>query len=216
MRKTVIISGGNIDYDFALSFLEKEEFDYVIGADHGLAFLRKSGIVPDEIVGDFDSASMDELEYFRERGDVPIRVFQPEKDFTDTQIALELAMERDSTSICILGGTGTRLDHVMGNLQVLSLPLEKGIPCALVDKHNRIHLHDKPLSIEREGQYGKYVSLFAFGGEVRGVTLEGFFYPLKDYTLSPFEALGVSNEITEPVGRIGFSSGKLLVVESMD
>lgn len=216
MKTAVIISGGSLDPDFALAFLREEKPELLIGADRGICFLKEKGIHPTHIVGDFDSASGDALEYFKQFPEIPIRTFNPVKDFTDTAIAMELAMEEGADRIYILGGTGTRLDHVMANIKLLSHALERKKECILMDAHNRIRLIDQPLTIEKKKQYGKYVSLFAFGGQVKGLTLRGFFYPLTEYDMEAENPLGVSNEITAENGEISFSSGKLLVMESKD
>ena len=192
MKTAVIISGGSLNPDCALAFLRKEEPEILIGADRGICFLRDKGIRPTHIVGDFDSASGDALEYFRR---FP-----------------ELGAER----IFILGGTGTRLDHVVANIKLLAMALEQGKECILLDEHNRIRLTDQPMKIRKTEQYGKYVSLFAFGGQVTGLTLRGFFYPLTEYDMTPENPIGVSNEITAENGEISFSSGMLLVMESKD
>ena len=216
MKTAVIISGGSLDPDFALAFLREEKPELLIGADRGICFLKEKGIHPTQIVGDFDSASGDALEYFKQFPEIPIRTFNPVKDFTDTAIAMELAMEEGADRIYILGGTGTRLDHVVANIKLLSHALERKKECILMDAHNRIRLIDQPLTIEKKKQYGKYVSLFAFGGQVKGLTLRGFFYPLTEYDMEAENPLGVSNEITAENGEISFSSGKLLVMESKD
>ena len=216
MKTAVIISGGSLDPDFALAFLRKEEPEILIGADRGICFLRDKGIRPTHIVGDFDSASGDALEYFRRFPEIPIRKFNPVKDLTDTEIAMNLAIELGAERIFILGGTGTRLDHVVANIKLLSHALERKKECILMDAHNRIRLIDQPLTIEKKKQYGKYVSLFAFGGQVKGLTLRGFFYPLTEYDMEAENPLGVSNEITAENGEISFLSGKLLVMESKD
>ena len=216
MKTAVIISGGSLDPDFALAFLREEKPELLIGADRGICFLKEKGIHPTHIVGDFDSASGEALEYFKQFPEIPIRTFNPVKDFTDTAIAMELAMEEGADRIYILGGTGTRLDHVVANIKLLSHALERKKECILMDAHNRIRLIDQPLTIEKKKQYGKYVSLFAFGGQVKGLTLRGFFYPLTEYDMEAGNPLGVSNEITAENGEISFSSGKLLVMESKD
>ena len=216
MKTAVIISGGSLDPDFALAFLREEKPELLIGADRGICFLKEKGIHPTHIVGDFDSASGDALEYFKQFPEIPIRTFNPVKDFTDTAIAMELAMEEGADRIYILGGTGTRLDHVVANIKLLSHALERKKECILMDAHNRIRLIDQPLTIEKKKQYGKYVSLFAFGGQVKGLTLRGFFYPLTEYDMTPENPIGVSNEITAENGEISFSSGMLLVMESKD
>lgn len=216
MKTAVIISGGKIESDFALDFLEKCPCDFIIGADRGILFCREYGIRPTHIVGDFDSSGKEALAWFQEQEDIPIRKFNPVKDFTDTDIALRQALELEAKCIYILGGTGTRLDHVAANIRILSIALQNGAKAYLLDAHNRIWLTDKPVTLSKEAQFGTYVSLFAFGGTVRQLTLKGFFYPLTNYTMDGMDPLGVSNEMTESECSISFSEGTLLVVESKD
>ena len=70
--KTIIINGGNIEDDFALPFLQKEQYDYLIAVDKGLEFCYRAGIRPDEMLGDFDSAAPTVRDYF-ERLEIPDR-----------------------------------------------------------------------------------------------------------------------------------------------
>lgn len=213
--RTLIIGGGNIEDDFALAFLREQSFDYVIAADRGVEFLYRAGMTPHRIVGDFDSVRAEALDYFRER-QVDIRAFRPQKDATDMEIAVKMALEEKSSDITVLGATGTRFDHMLGSLKNLSLALRRGVPCFLVDANNRIRLIDTPLTIDREKQFGSYVSLLAFGEPVTNLCLEGFFYPLWGYTMTCDDALGVSNQIVEEQARISFDGGRLIVVESRD
>lgn len=213
--KTLIISGGNIDFDFALDFMKRETFDFVIAADRGVEFLRRAEITPDRIIGDFDSCDKDALEYFADKG-VTIRRLQPQKDSTDTEVALQEALALGSAEICLLGATGTRLDHVLGNIRNLSMAQEAGAACTIVDAHNRIRLLDGAFTLKKAEQFGKYVSLLAFGAPVRNLTLQGFFYPLNGYTMTCEQAVGVSNELVAEEGRISFSEGRLLMIESRD
>jgi thiamine pyrophosphokinase len=140
----------------------------------------------------------------------------PEKDDTDTEFAIREAIRRGADDITIVGGTGTRLDHVLGNVWLLGIGLEEGVSLQLLDEHNRIRLIDSPMILSREEQYGTYISLIPFSGEVRGVTLRGLKYPLNDYTLGGFCSLGISNEIVAEEAYIGFTAGLLLVIESKD
>lgn len=87
-KQTVIVSGGMVEKDFALSILKSEETEFVIGVDRGLVFLYDNEIKPDYIVGDFDSVPRKLVEYYREELDVPVREFNPVKDASDTEIAL--------------------------------------------------------------------------------------------------------------------------------
>ena len=117
--KTLIITGGMIEADFALSFIQELKPDYILGVDKGLQFCYEYDIRPDYIVGDFDSLPGEILERYRQEGEIPIRTYNPVKDATDTKIALDKALEEGSTEIWILGATGTRIDHVVCNLQIL-------------------------------------------------------------------------------------------------
>lgn len=216
MRRSIIVSGGDIDFDFALSFLNEKAYSFLIGADRGIHFLRKAGKIPTHIVGDFDSSTEGDLEYFKENVQVPVYTYPSEKDETDTQIAVELAIELKSDEIYILGGTGSRVDHLLSNIRVLAIPERKGIPCFLADPWNRIRVIDKPLILSRQELIGQYVSLFALGGQVEGLTLTGFKYPLVDYELTGDNPMGVSNEIKGEKAEIFFRKGLLVVAESRD
>ena len=88
-KRTVIVSGGALDEKFAIDILKSEETEFIIGADHGLVFLYEHGILPDYIVGDFDSTPEEIVSYYRERTNIPIRKFNPVKDASDTEIALD-------------------------------------------------------------------------------------------------------------------------------
>ncbi|MGN0355915.1 MAG: thiamine diphosphokinase [Muricoprocola sp.] len=213
--KTVIISGGNIEYDFALGFLEKEAYDYLLVVDKGMEFALKAGLVPDEILGDFDSVDPKVGQYYKKQG-IPVSEYNPVKDYTDMELALRTAIERGSTEIVVLGATGTRMDHVLGSISNLTVPLENQVECCLIDSHNRIRMTDHNLTIRKEEQYGKYVSLLAFGGEVANLELKGFYYEVEGFTLRPDTSRGISNEIAGTSAEIRFDSGRLIVIESRD
>lgn len=214
---TLIISGGNIEVDFALEILKKP-YDRIIGVDAGLLFCREHHVMPTSAVGDFDTLPPDILMWYKSHTNLAIQEFNPVKDAADTQIAVETAIESGSTDITILGATGTRLDHVLGNIQVLYFALEKGINCEILDTHNRIRLIKSRHVIQKEDQYGTYFSLIPFTTDVYGVTLKGAKYPLHQYhfTVLGTGSLGVSNEIAEEQVEIFLESGILILIESKD
>jgi len=216
--RTLIVSGGNINQDFALAFYQKEKYDRIIGVDNGLKFLRRAGIKPTHIVGDFDTAAPELVAYYRAMPEIEIRTFNPVKDSTDTQIAIELALELGSDSIVILGGTGSRLDHVLGNIHSLMLAKKAGVDCEILDEHNRIRLISENTTLKMAEQYGDYVSLIPLTSVVDGVDLIGFKYPLKNHTFTSTGSagLGVSNEIIEEEAHICLKSGIFILIESGD
>lgn len=215
--KTILISGGDINSDFALDFLKKNEADYIIAIDRGLVFCHMHGIRPTHIVGDFDSLPPGILETYEKNPEIYIKRLQPEKDDSDTESALHLALELRSDRICLLGATGTRVDHMMANLQLLTYAALQGIQMYLVDAYNLVTVLTSSTILKREEQYGNYVSFFSMGDEVSGVTLKGFKYPLTNYALTNASCgLSLSNEILEEEAKVSFESGILLMVQSKD
>ncbi len=215
--RIALLSGGDIQSDFALAFLEEQKFDKIIAVDKGLEFCHQNGILPQGIVGDFDSVKEGLLREYIARPKIRLRRLCPQKDDSDTQSAFHMAMEMGASEIGILGGTGSRMDHVFANLELLFYGLSVGVRCYLADAHNYIWAADRPLTLRRDGQKGKYVSMFAFGGPVEDLTLEGFAYPLKNYRLTGRDCgRTLSNEIVEEEARISFEKGCLLLVTSRD
>lgn len=216
--QSLIISGGHLESRFAVSYMEKYQFDLTIAVDAGMTFFAKKGWIPDYIVGDFDSVAPEILQKFMdlEEGRPQILQFQPEKDETDTELAIRTAMSRGCKKIHILGATGSRMDHVLGNIHLLGMGMKQGVEVVIVDPNNRIRMIQKRIVIKREEQYGNYVSLFPFTPQVTGLTLTGFKYPLSHAVLECYHSLGVSNEITQKQAEISFQDGVLLVVESKD
>lgn len=218
-KKILIISGGSIDDAFAKDWIKEYQPDYTIVADSGMEFMRRAELIPDMIIGDFDSVDPETLEIFRreciEKG-IVWKELNPIKDDTDTEFAIRQAMALGAEEITILGGTGTRLDHVLGNIALLGIGLEEGISIQLVDVHNRIRMIDKPMQLKKAEQFGTVVSLVPYFGEVKGLTLKGFKYPLQDFTMGGFSSLGISNEIMADVAEISFEEGNLIVIEARD
>ena len=212
----LIVSGGSIEDVFVRDLMEKNVYGTVIACDSGMEFFRRNGILPDLILGDFDSAATDTLEYFRKQTDVRLEQFPAQKDWTDTELAVRRALELGADRIELVGATGSRLDHVFGNLQLLELGLESGVQIFILDRYNRIRLIDRPLTLRQDGQYGDYVSLIPHGGAVQGLTLRGMKYPLDNFCLTPGISLGISNEIVEEEAYISFTEGRLFVFETRD
>jgi thiamine pyrophosphokinase len=180
-----------------------------------MEFFYRSGLKPDLILGDFDSADASVLDYFSGHP-VQRQQFPPEKDWTDTELALALALEQKPREIHILGATGGRLDHLMGNIGLLSQGVQAGVQVFLIDPRNRIRMIDRPMYLSKNEQFGAYVSLIPWGGPVTGLTLEGMKYPLQNATLTGNTTRGISNEIAADTAHISFTGGCLLVFETRD
>ena len=242
MIDTIIVSGGDIQSDFALYFLKKNiekagrENIRLIAADRGLEFFLDYLILPDVVIGDFDSLSEDGknflemqnedipyggmLEWKLQKGEgkvVEVVRLCPEKDDSDTQSAMNYAIQNGAKDIVILGVTGNRVDHLMANFGLLILAQKQDTEVALADRYNYMKLIPSGTILKKAEQFGKYVSFFPLGGDVTGLTLEGFKYPLDKYHLTTADSgLTVSNEISEEYAKVTYESGTLLMIMSRD
>lgn len=214
--KFLIVSGGSLNKEFVMKIVGQGRYDRILAADSGMNALYAAAVTPDIIIGDFDSADEKILAFFQQNKAIDFCTLNPEKDDTDTEFAIRESIRRGADFITIIGGTGTRLDHVLGNISLLGIGLEEQVSMELLDEHNRIRMIQKPLTLEKDAQYGKYVSLIPYGGDVQGITLRGFKYPLSDYTMGGFNSLGISNEIVDEKAVIELTRGSLLVIESHD
>lgn len=214
--KFLIVSGGSLNKEFVTKVVGQGRYDRILAADSGMNALYAAAVTPDIIIGDFDSADEKILAFFQQNKAIDFCTLNPEKDDTDTEFAIRESIRRGADSITIIGGTGTRLDHVLGNISLLGIGLEEGVRMELLDAHNRICMIDHSVTLKKKEQYGNYLSLIPYNGNVTGVTLKGLKYPLHDYTMGGFNSLGISNEIVDDEASIELTSGQLLVIESRD
>ena len=214
--KFLIVSGGSLNKEFVTKVVGQGRYDRILAADSGMNALYAAAVTPDIIIGDFDSADKKILAFFQQNKEIDFCTLNPEKDDTDTEFAIRESIRRGADSITIIGGTGTRLDHVLGNISLLGIGLEEGVRMELLDAHNRICMIDHSVTLKKKEQYGNYLSLIPYNGNVTGVTLKGLKYPLHDYTIGGFNSLGISNEIVDDEASIELTSGQLLVIESRD
>lgn len=215
MIKTLIVSGGNIEKECFNKIYQNSKFDNIIASDRGLEALDKYDVMPNYIIGDFDSIDKHVLDKYINNRDIVIKELNPEKDYTDTHMAIKLAIELKSEDITILGAIGSRIDHTISNINILKEALCNNIQCRIIDNNNEIQLIDKRTNLKIDKNY-KYVSLIPLTTKVEGVTLKGFKYPLSDTTLEIGQSIGVSNEQVENIAQIDLKDGILILMKSKD
>lgn len=210
--KSLIVSGGRAPSLELIQNTLAEGIDFIIAADSGAKVLLENGIKFDLAVGDFDSLAEASLEEIKKHTE--IITYEIKKDFTDTEAAYHEAVRRGATEVVILGATGTRLDHFMGNLGLLQIALNEGVFVRLIDEHNEIFLIDGSCQIAKREGYN--ISVFPFGGDVPDFTLSQVAFPLEHYHLTAASTLTVSNEFLDGSAKIDFSNGYVLVMISRD
>lgn len=216
MKRCLIVTGGTIDIAFAKDFLSQRSYDYVIAADAGLEVLRPLHISPNAVVGDLDTVDMKVLEEYQNQPAIRFEIHKPEKDETDTELALLTAAREGCEAVDILGALGGRMDHAIGNIQLMYQFFRQGMEVNIYDARNRLYLLGGRKVFHREELYGKYISFLPMTETVEGLTLRGFKYPLQRRTIGLGTSLCISNELKREEGILELERGVLLCVEAHD
>ena len=207
--RAFIYCGGSL---FAENIIEQpKKEDLVIAADSGYLNARALGARVDILVGDLDSlggASVPE--------GIELVKLDCEKDFTDTQAAVELAIERGCDDIVIVGGIGTRFDHSLSTAGILGDMKSRGVHAYVTNGYNRIrYLENDSLLVPKTSGY-KYLSVVAIDKMCKGVSVDGCKYPLKNAKISRNNQFAVSNEIEGNIALVSVRKGAVLIIESRD
>lgn len=187
--------------------------DCLVGVDGGSRHLLALDIQPHIVIGDMDSIAPDTLRTYQETG-VTLHPHPAKKDATDLELAMDLAFSGGATRITFLGMTGGRLDHTLANVLLLARCLDRGIPACVTNADQTIHMTDSVLNLT--GCVGDTLSLVPVTPEVRGVTLTGLEYPLREATLNFASTWGMSNVLTSSLAQVRLRHGRLLVFHLHD
>ncbi|HHW32206.1 MAG TPA: thiamine diphosphokinase [Clostridiaceae bacterium] len=213
MTGIVICSGTIKDYTYYQKYFESTSSMLVISVDGGAHHARQLGFKVDVLLGDFDSISMEDYRFYENAG-VKIIRYPQAKDETDTQLAVNYAIDNGCTSIYILGGFGNRLDHSLANIFLLKKMTDRGVKGYIIDENNEITLIDKFIRLNK--QENTKVTLLPLTEKVEGITTKGLLYPLENATLEIGPSRGLSNEFIEDVAEVSIKKGLLLVIKARD
>ncbi|MBU3135641.1 thiamine diphosphokinase [Clostridium gasigenes] len=210
--KALIVSGGRApSEELLLEHIVDSEL--IIGADRGCEVLLKHGVVPSYIIGDFDSASKETIKKLEEMNVCKFK-YKKEKDYTDTELAFKLALDKGATEIIMMGVTGSRYDHTLGNIGLLLKALELKVNAKIVDDNNKIYLINK--NTKFTGHFGDIISFQAYFQTVKSLNIKGAKYELSNYDLKIGESITTSNEFLEESIEISFEEGVLMVLHTKD
>lgn len=205
MKKCLIISGApEEDIEYYKSYIESR---FIISADSGYQKCLKLNIIPDLIIGDFDSSA-------KPVTDIETIVLPVRKDDTDTFFAVKEAIKRGFNDIIIIGGIGSRFDHTYCNILALDYCLDNNVKAVLLNKYNKIEIHNKAFSFDKK-EYSAF-SFYALFGDCIGLTTRGTQYDLTDYTLKCNCPLAQSNSFKDNRVSVDIKKGKILFIQSND
>lgn len=184
----------------------------VVAADSGLRNVYALGLRPDVVVGDLDSVDPQDLAR-AEREGTPIQRHPTDKDATDLELALAVALDRGATTVTVVGAGGGRLDHELAGLALLAGPQWAPMRITAFVGAARMTIVHSDATLD--GPLGSIVTLLAVGGPATGVGTEGLRWPLQDAELLPSSTLGVSNEIIGSPARVTVRTGVLFVIQPL-
>ena len=204
--KCIIVSGApDNDIQFIKRKLDRSAF--IIAADSGYKNCLKAGVIPDLIIGDFDSSSCPQF------GNRVIRL-PIEKDDTDTFYCVKEAVNRGYSEIELLCAIGDRVDHTYSNILCLEYCRQNSVDCTIINAKNKIRLVENEIEFEEEDYH--YFSVFAFLGSAKGVSIKGAYYETDNVDIEPWSQFAQSNHFNGGKVKISVKDGKILLIMSND
>jgi thiamine pyrophosphokinase len=207
-NRAVLFANGQARPGFEVGLLPD---DFLVAVDGGLRHLKRLGLKPHLLIGDLDSVDASELAEIMDAG-IEVQRFPPAKDQTDLELALEYAVKAGYAQIVIAYPFGDRVDHTLGNLNLLARPDLAGKTLSLEDGQVEARLLNTSACLPT--QAGDLISLIAWGAPVEGITTKGLEYPLNHETLASWQTRGISNVAQADSIELEFKSGRLLVIRT--
>ena len=178
------------------------EIDIIIAADGGANLCREQQITPDYIIGDLDSITYENMEFFSDSKFIEIN----EQENTDLQKALDYALSQNPTKIKIISAIGKRTDHTLGNILIFQ-NYDESIPLEVYDNFGKMTFYSPGKHVLKL-QLGQTISFFSLA-PILNLSLQGFKYPIVNADYSS-NFIGVSNVVINQQCTIEFQKGKLI------
>jgi thiamine pyrophosphokinase len=208
-RAVIFLHGDKPDEAVIKHYVQKD--DVIITADGGTEYALEAGLLPDIVLGDFDSLS----EKFQKRlKELQIKIlkYPKEKDETDSELAIKYAMEKGYKKILLFAVFGSRVDHVLANLTMFANLQSKNTQISIIEGVQELWFVKDKLTLQ--GQKGEFISLIPLQTDVIGVKTKGLKWVLQNDTLLYGKTRGISNEFTGGTCEISVTEGTLLVVHT--
>lgn len=207
MKGYIFCSAPIENYDFV------RELDFtgslIICADNGYSHVKKLGLTPDVWIGDHDSSQEECPE------GITCFLYPEDKDFTDTNLCIDYALEHGCKELVLIGGLGGRIDHEFSHFCLMKYALERGARLTMLDDKNEIWMADQGFVLCRNEK--RYVSFFPYGGPVKGLCIRGLKYEVENFSLDCGRVQASSNEFVDgDRAVVDFRSGTLLVMRCAD
>ena len=201
-KRALVIANGEPPKKQLLQSLARES-GVVICADGGANTALKFGILPDAIVGDLDSIHAEALVKFHK---VPTYEDRDDES-TDLEKAIAWALKQKYDHIVVIGASGRRIDHSVGNLGVLPKFYPDAVVRFIDDLGELVYVGRE---ITLDAKRGDVISLIPLS-RCEGITTQGLKYALDDEALELGVREGTSNVVVNTPVTIKVQKGHLLL-----
>lgn len=211
--RVVIFANGQLESQADLRSFHLDA-DLLIAADGGANHCDALGLLPDILIGDLDSISPALLESYQTRS-VEVHRHPAEKNATDLELALDLALKRGASQVMLIGVLGGRWDMSISNIMLVAADCYKNLSITLVGRDCTMRILHPGREHCITGRLGDTISLLPLSGAARGVTLSGFAYPLSNQQIDFGSSRGVSNILKARQASVWFREGVLLCIRQL-
>lgn len=214
MNRAIIFINGNLsDLSQAKKIIKKN--DYLIAVDGGVKHILKLGLIPNIVIGDFDSTPKNILKNIgRTQRSAPTKIikYPRKKDKTDFELAIDYCLGKKFKEIIVFGLLGDRIDHLIANIFLLAkIQTEnQSIKIKIIEGKKEIYILNKEIAIN--GKIGDEVSIIPVSEKLERVTTEGLYYRLIDDTLFFGSTRGVSNVMNKALAKVTVTIGVALII----
>jgi thiamine pyrophosphokinase len=209
INKCIIIANGKPPTKKTIKYFVDKGYDTIICADGGANSAKKLGLVPDYIIGDFDSIHASTIKYFK--GKSTFLKYKRQND-TDIEKCLKFAIRKNIKETILLGATGDRLDHTICNLGIV-IKFYKQIKISIVAEKSFLTAHNSDVNLNTKA--GETISLYAFDTKTK-ITSSGLKYKLSNATLPFGQKESTSNVSISDVVRLNISEGIVFVIRDFN
>jgi len=209
MKKCIILANGTPPGKRTIDFLVRQGYDTLFCADGGANSAFKYKLIPDFIIGDFDSIDKKVLNFYKNKS--KIIQFNRQND-TDLEKCLKYASAKKYDDAIILGATGDRLDHSFCNL---------GIVLKFYDKIRVKIIHQKSILCAYSNNVllntvkGETISLYGFDQRTK-ITSTGLKYSLNNTALPFGLKESTSNLALGDKIKLQIRNGKIFVIRDFE
>ena len=209
MKKCIILANGIPPKKQVYNFLKKSGFETLFCADGGAESALKLKIIPQYIIGDFDSINPETLNYFKNKS-VLIKIKR--QNDTDVEKCLKTAINKNFEEVILLGAAGSRLDHTFCNLGIV-LKFFNRIKIQIV--HQKSVLSAYSGDVKFNTIPGEIISVYGFNRRTT-ITSWGLKYPLKNSPLPFGERESTSNVALKEEIRLKIKGGIAFVIREYE